>query len=84
MKNLSKYYGSLKAADQLNFNVYKNEIFTLLGHNGAGKTTAINMLTGMVQPSRGDAEILGRSLVNDISAVRQEMGLCQQFDVLFA
>lgn len=76
MKNLSKYYGSLKAADQLNFNVYKNEIFTLLGHNGAGKTTAINMLTGMVQPSRGDAEILGRSLVNDISAVRQEMGLC--------
>ena len=60
----------------MNFNVYKNEIFTLLGHNGAGKTTAINMLTGMVQPSRGDAEILGRSLVNDISAVRQEMGLC--------
>ena len=76
MKNLSKYYGSLRAADSLNFTVYKNEIFTLLGHNGAGKTTAINMLTGMVQPSRGDAEILGRSLVNEINAVRQEIGLC--------
>jgi len=50
--------------------VYKNEIFTLLGHNGAGKTTAINMLTGMVQPTRGDAEILGRSLVSEINSVR--------------
>jgi ABC-type multidrug transport system ATPase subunit len=70
MKSLSKLYGSLRAVDSLNFNIYKNEVFTLLGHNGAGKTTAISMLTGMVQPSRGDAEIMGRSLVNEINAVR--------------
>jgi ATP-binding cassette subfamily A (ABC1) protein 3 len=70
MKSLSKTYGSLRAVDQLNFNVYKNEVFTLLGHNGAGKTTAINMLTGMIQPSKGDAEIMGRSLVNEINLVR--------------
>jgi ATP-binding cassette subfamily A (ABC1) protein 3 len=76
MKSLSKLYGSLRAVDSLNFNIYKNEVFTLLGHNGAGKTTAISMLTGMVQPSRGDAEIMGRSLVNEINAVRQEIGLC--------
>jgi ATP-binding cassette, subfamily A (ABC1), member 3 len=67
----------------LNFAVYQNQVFCLLGHNGAGKTTAINMLTGMLQPSSGDAKILGRSLVSDINAVRQDIGLCQQFDILF-
>lgn len=41
------------------------------------------MLTGMLQPSSGDAKILGRSLVSDINAVRQDIGLCQQFDILF-
>ena len=41
-------YGSLRAVDSLNFNVFKNEVFTLLGHNGAGKTTAISMLTGII------------------------------------
>jgi ABC-type multidrug transport system ATPase subunit len=55
MKSLSKVFGNLKAVDALNFNVYENEVITLLGHNGAGKTTAINMLTGIVEPSRGDA-----------------------------
>lgn len=55
MKSLSKLYDKLKAVDALNFNVYENEVITLLGHNGAGKTTAINMLTGIVEPSRGDA-----------------------------
>jgi ABC-type multidrug transport system ATPase subunit len=55
LKSLSKIFGNLKAVDALNFNVYENEVLTLLGHNGAGKTTAINMLTGIVEPSRGDA-----------------------------
>jgi ATP-binding cassette subfamily A (ABC1) protein 3 len=54
-----------------------------LGHNGAGKTTAINLLTGMLRATSGDALIFGRSLQNSIDAVRQRMGLCQQFDVLF-
>lgn len=48
MKSLSKKFGSLNAVDSLNFNIYKNEVFTLLGHNGAGKTTALSMLTGMI------------------------------------
>ena len=48
IKSLTKLYGTTRAADSLNFNVYKNEVFTLLGHNGAGKTTAISMLTGMI------------------------------------
>ena len=50
--------------------MYENEVLTLLGHNGAGKTTAINMLTGIVEPSGGDAKILGHSLMNEIDSVR--------------
>lgn len=55
----------------------------MLGHNGAGKTTAINMLTGILEPSSGDANILGRSLISELNDVRKDIGLCQQFDILF-
>jgi ATP-binding cassette subfamily A (ABC1) protein 3 len=81
--NLTKRFGSFKAVDSLNFSVHSNEVLCLLGHNGAGKTTAINMLTGMLAPSSGDAHILGNSLCSDLSIVRQDIGLCQQFDILF-
>ena len=70
MLKLTKNFGGFKAVDSLNFSVHKNEVFCLLGHNGAGKTTAINMLTGMLQPSSGDANILGRSLVTELQSIR--------------
>ena len=56
---------------------------SLLGRNGAGKTTAIYMLTGMLMPSSGDARIYGASVKNSIDEVRKSIGLCQQFDVLY-
>lgn len=76
MKGLTKTFGKFKAVDNLNLQIRKDEIMCLLGHNGAGKTTAINMLTGMLQPTSGDAKILGNSLINDLTQVRQEIGLC--------
>lgn len=48
MKGLTKTFGKFKAVDNLNLLIRKDEIMCLLGHNGAGKTTAINMLTGML------------------------------------
>jgi ATP-binding cassette subfamily A (ABC1) protein 3 len=69
--------------DGLNLRINKNETVALLGHNGAGKTTAIDMLTGMLQPTEGDAIVNGRSVVNDLVDVRLDLGLCQQHDVLF-
>ena len=54
-----------------------------MGHNGAGKTTAIYMLTGMLMPSEGDAIIHGNSIKRDTDEVRRSIGLCQQHDVLW-
>lgn len=59
---LTKKYGSLTAVDNLNLQVSQGELFSLLGVNGAGKTTAIKMLTCLTQPTSGDAFVLGKSI----------------------
>lgn len=51
-------------------------MFSLLGHNGAGKTTAIYMLTGIYQPTNGDAKIYGKYLSRDMDEIRKSLGLC--------
>lgn len=50
--NLTKRFGGFTAVDHVNFEVRRGEVFGLLGHNGAGKTTTINMLVGLIRPSR--------------------------------
>lgn len=63
MRGLTKKFNkTVTAVDNLNLTVNKNEILCLLGHNGAGKTTAINLLTGMLRATSGDALVLGHSL----------------------
>ena len=80
---MTKDFDNFRAVDGLNLKINKNETVALLGHNGAGKTTAIDMLTGMLQPTEGDAIVNGKSIVNDLVSVRLDLGLCQQHDVLF-
>lgn len=55
----------------------------MLGHNGAGKTTTISMLTGLVNSTGGHCEVFGYDLFEDMSNVRQFLGVCPQHDVLF-
>jgi len=58
-------------------------IVALLGHNGAGKTTLINILTGKVNQTSGDAFLLGDSVAYDMDRLQASMGICPQFDVLW-
>ena len=80
---MTKKFGDFIAVDKLTLSIKKDEIIAILGHNGAGKTTAIYMLTGMLMPSGGDGLIHGNSIKRDTDLVRRSLGLCQQHDVLY-
>ena len=68
------------------YSVRKRQLLALLGPNGAGKTTTVNMLTGFIPPSRGNALVTGRTIAHPVgmSQVRRVMGVCPQFDTLWA
>ncbi|NJF26040.1 ATP-binding cassette domain-containing protein [Thermococcus sp. Bubb.Bath] len=68
--NLTKYYGSFLAVDNVSFDVKENEIFGFLGPNGAGKTTTIRMLTGVLKPSSGEVRVLGYNMLNEGEKVK--------------
>ena len=88
VKNLQKVFASLtgapvQAVDSLNFKAYDGQITALLGHNGAGKSTTMNMLTGMLKPSDGSAVINGYNITNEMDSIRKSLGLCPQHNMLF-
>lgn len=64
-ENLTKIYGDYKALNNLNLRLNKGEIFALLGQNGAGKSTTINIFLGFLKPTEGDAKIDGISVVEN-------------------
>ena len=69
--------------DQLNFRMYEGQVTALLGHNGAGKSTTMSILTGLFPPSSGTAIVNGLDIRTDIEGVRKSLGLCPQHNVLF-
>ena len=73
-KNLTKAYGTKQAVKNLNLSIQSGEIFGLLGHNGAGKTTAVTILTTLLEPTTGTAQIVGYDIVSNASEVRQTIG----------
>lgn len=64
IKNLTKIYDGVKVVDNLSLTVKQGSVFSLLGLNGAGKTTTIKMLSCLLSPSNGDAELLGYSILS--------------------
>lgn len=87
IKNLTKVYGKgtnqKNAVNNLNLNMYVDQITCLLGHNGAGKTTTMSMLTGMIPPTSGTATVNGYDIRTEVEQVRSSLGLCPQHNVLF-
>ena len=71
------------AVKSLSFGVLQNQCFGLLGHNGAGKTTAINVLTGLFPPSAGTAFINRHDIRTDFSRIYSDMSVCPQHDILW-
>ena len=84
VQNLRKVYDTGKVAvDDVSFNMYKGQIFALLGHNGAGKTTTISMMTGLFDSSAGSTKVFGLDIRDDLEEIRKTMGICPQHDILF-
>ena len=82
-KNLVKTFGKLKAVDDVSFDIQEGEIFSLLGPNGAGKTTLISMLSTLLTPTSGDAQINGYSIIADGMQVLKHIGIVPQEIALY-
>jgi simple sugar transport system ATP-binding protein len=75
LRNVSKYFGEVKALENINFQLGRNEIVGLLGDNGAGKSTMIKIITGYYQPSSGEIYFNGQK-VDDLSVPKaRELGV---------
>jgi len=74
LRHLTKDYGSLRAVDDLNLEVYSGECFGFLGPNGAGKTTTIGMMLGLVHPTAGSVEILGQPVTPGRTEALRKVG----------
>ena len=71
------------AVNDLRCAMFQNEIFVLLGHNGAGKSTTLSQLSGLIAPTSGDATVFGRNIVGELSQVQQMIGVCPQQNILY-
>jgi ABC-2 type transport system ATP-binding protein len=72
--NLTKYYGSTRGIQNINFTVNRGEIFGFLGPNGAGKTTTIRMLLDLLRPSSGEINIFGHKIYEHSLEIRKRCG----------
>ena len=83
LRDLTKRFGTFVALDSLSLSVQRGEIFGLLGPNGSGKTTTVNILSGLSRPSAGSATVLGYDITRDTRAVRASLGAVPQETALY-
>jgi ATP-binding cassette subfamily A (ABC1) protein 3 len=89
-RNLTKIFPALRRIDQpkvavnnLSMKMYEGQILALLGHNSAGKSTTLSMLTGCLEPTSGSVLLRGPSGLQDTRSGRVPIGFCPQYDVLW-
>jgi ABC-2 type transport system ATP-binding protein len=75
---LRKTFGALVAVESLDLEIKRGEVFGLLGPNGSGKTTTIRMLTGLMQPTSGEATVVGFDVRRESEAIRRNIGYMSQ------
>jgi len=78
VENLTKKFGDFTAVDHINFDVHKGEVFGFLGANGAGKTTAMRMLSGLSMPTSGKATVAGFDVYKENEKIKRNIGYMSQ------
>ena len=76
--DLTRTFGAFVAVDHITFDVRAGEVFGFLGANGAGKTTAIRMLTGLLAPNGGTAKVAGHDVYKQAEAIKRDIGYMSQ------
>ena len=74
VSNLTKKFGSFTAVDHISFDVKEGEIFGFLGANGAGKTTAMQMLCGISMPTSGEGTVAGYDIIKENELIKRNIG----------
>jgi daunorubicin resistance ABC transporter ATP-binding subunit len=83
ISHLRKVFGDFVAVDDLSFSIVRGEIFGLLGPNGSGKTTTINMISGLSQPTSGQVKILGHDIAHEQRRIHRMLGTMPQETALY-
>ena len=80
VKNLFKNFGSVVAADNINFSMENNELIGIIGSNGAGKTTFCNIITGYTRPDKGEIKFKGKDISNKSVTAISFCSVCNLFN----
>jgi ABC-2 type transport system ATP-binding protein len=83
VQGLTRYYGKLCAVRDISFEVHRGEVFGLLGSNGAGKSTTIKMLCGLLKPTRGSVSVAGVDLARKPLQAKAMLGYLPENPVLY-
>ena len=79
INHLYKSFGNVKAVQDLSFKVKEGELFAFLGVNGAGKSTTIGIICGVLNKDKGDVIINGYDIDNDIMSIKNDLGVVFQY-----
>jgi ABC-2 type transport system ATP-binding protein len=77
-QNLTRKFGALTAVDHLNLEVNEGEIFALVGPDGAGKTTTMRLLCGLMDPTEGKAIVAGHDVSRELNQMKDQIGYMAQ------
>lgn len=83
LHNVTRKYGDLTAVDNVSFDVPAGQIVGLLGHNGAGKTTIMKMITGFLEPTEGKITVDGHDVISDRIAAQKKIGYLPEVSPLY-
>ncbi len=83
VENLKKYYGGYKALDGISFSLGKGEILGIIGENGAGKSTTLKIMAGLLEPTSGSVEYFGMDFFKNMESLKKRIGFLPEFDALY-